>query len=80
MECFMATNLQLLIDAGLILNTCQPNATDIAIINALSQSDVQGLINVFKGNGIDSPFLVRNCNPDGTVAPGEDSRTIGIVF
>jgi len=74
----MATNLQLLISAGLILESNMPNAGDIATINNLSQSDVQGLINVFSAVG--SPFLVNNCNPGGTVAPSPGSRTIGIVF
>jgi hypothetical protein len=74
----MATNVDLLVSAGLILASNLPNATDCATINGLSQTDVQGLINVFKG--VTSPFLVNNCNPSGTVAPAPGSRTIGIVF
>jgi len=76
----MATNLQLLINAGLVLESNMPSMQDVETINNLSQSDVQGLINVF--NGVTSPFLVNNCNPGGTVAPSPSpgSRTIGIVF
>ena len=78
----MATNVDLLKAAGLILDSNMPNAGDIATINALNQADVQGLINVFTNAGITSPFLVRNCNPGGTVAPSPTpgSRVIGIVF
>ena len=71
-------NVQLLINAGLILATNMPNATDCATINALSQPDVQALIRIFQAVG--SPFLVNNCNPGGTVAPAPGQRTIGIVF
>lgn len=76
----MATNVELLKAAGLILDSNMPNATDCATINALKPADVQGLINVFQG--VTSPFLVSNCNPGGTVAPSPTSggRTIGIVF
>jgi hypothetical protein len=74
----MATNLELLESAGLIQAGNLPSATDVTTINNLSQSDVQGLINVFKAVG--SPFLVTNCNPGGSVAPGSGGRTIGIVF
>jgi len=76
----MKTNVQLLLEAGLILASNMPNSTDCAAINALPQTDVQGLINVFKG--VTSPFLVNNCNPDGTVAPSPipGQRIIGIVF
>ncbi len=76
----MKTNVQLLMDAGLILASNMPNATDCATINALKPADVQGLINVF--NGVTSPFLVSNCNPGGTVAPSPTpgQRTVGIVF
>jgi len=76
----MATNLDLLKAAGLILDSNMPDSDDIATINGLKQADVQGLINVF--TGLTSPFLVRNCNPGGTVAPSPapGSRTIGIVF
>ncbi len=76
----MKTNIQLLIDAGLILASNMPNATDMATINALNQTDVLGLIHVFQG--VTSPFLVTNCNPGGTVAPSPTpgQRTIGIVF
>jgi len=75
----MATNLELLINAGLIVAANPPNADDVNTINnVLKQADVQGLINVFQTVG--SPFLTRNCNGGGgTVAPGP-SRTIGIVF
>jgi hypothetical protein len=71
-------NVQLLINAGLILATNLPDAGSMATINALSQSDVQALIRVFQAVG--SPFLVNNCNPGGTVAPSPGQRTIGIVF
>lgn len=76
----MKTNVQLLMEAGLILASNMPNATDCATINALKPADVQGLINVF--NGVTSPFLVSNCNPGGTVAPSPTpgQRTVGIVF
>ncbi len=76
----MKNNVQLLMEAGLILASNMPNAGDCATINALPQADVQGLINVFQG--VTSPFLVSNCNPGGTVAPSPTpgQRTIGIVF
>ena len=74
----MATNLELLEQAGLINAGYMPNASDVTTINSLSQADVQGLINVFSNVG--ASFLVRNCNPGGTVAPGSGVRTIGIVF
>ena len=73
----MATNLELLEAAGLIDPTNLPNASDIGIINGLTQADVQGLIKVYQAVG--SPFLVRNCNPGGTVGP-TPPRVIGIVF
>jgi len=71
------TNLQLLINAGLIQANNLPNATDVATINNLNQSEVEGLINIF--NTVGTNFLTTNCNPGGTVAPGP-GRTIGIVF
>ncbi|HTV64646.1 MAG TPA: hypothetical protein VMD98_03530 [Bryocella sp.] len=77
----MPTNLQLLMDAGLIYSTNQPSATDIATINGLSQSDVQALIRIY--NAVSSTsFLTNNCNPGGTVVPSPTpgQRTIGIVF
>jgi len=81
----VSTNLQLLEAAGIINSNNLPDATDIATINGLEQSDVQGLINVFNGVGkFTGSFLVNNCNPGGTVAPGsspgQNVRTIGIVF
>jgi hypothetical protein len=74
----MATNLDLLIGAGLIQPTNLPNATDTATINGLAQSEVQALINIYSAVG--QTFLANNCNPGGTVGPGPGVRTIGIVF
>jgi hypothetical protein len=70
-------NVQLLIQAGLILGGNLPSPADQATINALQTSEVQALINIYQTVG--NNFLVSNCNP-GTVAPGQNSRTIGIVF
>jgi len=74
----MATNLELLINAGLIQSNNLPNATDTATINGLDQSEVEGMINIFSTVG--TSFLVNNCNPGSTVGPGPGVRTIGIVF
>ncbi len=74
----MATNYELLVAAGLINSATPPSSADVTTINALNQADVNGLINVFKN--VTSPFLVRTCNPEGTVGVGQDGRTIGIVF
>jgi hypothetical protein len=73
----MATNLELLEQAGLINTNNLPSANDVMTINSLSQADVQGLINVYQA--VNTTFLVNNCNPGGSVAPGA-GRTIGIVF
>lgn len=80
-----STNLQLLIDAGIINQNNLPNATDQNTINnTLKQADVQGLINVLNELGGFGSFLVNNCNPGGSVtpgtSPGQNVRTIGIVF
>lgn len=72
------TNLQLLINAGLIDGNNLPNATDTATINNLDQGEVEGLISIY--NTVGNTFLVNNCNPGGTVGPGPGVRTIGIVF
>ncbi len=71
-------NVQLLIQAGLILAGSLPSPADQATINALNQSEVQALISIYQTVGAN--FLVNNCNPGGTIAPGQNSRTIGIVF
>jgi hypothetical protein len=73
-------NVQLLMNAGLIVASNLPDAASMATINSLSQADVQALIRIFQAVG--SPFLVNNCNPGGTVAPSPTpgQRTIGIVF
>jgi hypothetical protein len=73
----MATNLELLEQAGLINANNMPSANDVMTINSLTQADVQGLINVY--HAVNATFLVNNCNPGGTVAPGP-ARAIGIVF
>jgi hypothetical protein len=72
------TNLEHLIKEGLILESHLPSQADIDTINHLHERDVEGLIKVFKAVG--SPFLVRNCNPGGTVAAKPGARIIGIVF
>jgi len=74
----MATNLELLINAGLILANNLPNAMDVVTINNLNQAEVQGLIDIY--NTVGAGFLQRDCNPGGTVAPQQGVRTIGIVF
>jgi len=71
-------NLQLLIDAGLILAGNLPDAGSITAINDLGEADVQALIRIYQAVG--SPFLVNNCNPGGSVGPQSGVRTIGIVF
>jgi hypothetical protein len=83
-EVRVSTNLQLLESAGIINANNLPDAGDMATINNLNQNDVNGLINVFNALGGFGTFLVNNCNPGGTVAPGGTPgpgvRTIGIVF
>jgi hypothetical protein len=74
----MSTNLDLLISAGLIQSNNLPNATDIATINSLDQTEVEGLISICSTVG--TSFLTNNCNPGGSVGPGPGVRTIGIVF
>jgi len=69
-------NVQLLINAGLILSTNLPSAADQATINALSETEVKGLINIY--NTVGTSFLQRNCNVS-SVPPGP-SQTLGIVF
>ncbi len=71
-------NVQLLIQAGLILGGSLPSPADQATINALDPSEVKALINIYQTVGTN--FLVNNCNPGGTIGPGQNSRTIGIVF
>jgi hypothetical protein len=72
------TNLDNLIANGIILQNNLPAAADVTTINSLNPNDVQGLINVW--NAVGQPFLIRDCNPGGTVAPASGVRTIGIVF
>jgi hypothetical protein len=74
----LPSNLDLLINAGLIQFSNPPNPTDVATINGLAQSEVQALINIY--NSVGPIFLANNCNPGGTVTPGPGVRSIGIVF
>ena len=69
-------NVQLLISAGLILSTNLPNTADQATINALSETEVKGLIDIY--NTLGTAFLERNCNVS-SVPPGP-GQTLGIVF
>ncbi|HZP23111.1 MAG TPA: hypothetical protein VFB04_06675 [Terriglobales bacterium] len=69
-------NVQLLISAGLIDANYPPNATDEATLNALSQTEVKGLIEIY--NTLGAAFLQRNCNVT-SVTPGP-ARSLGIVF
>jgi hypothetical protein len=69
-------NVQLLIQAGLILSSNLPSPDDQTTINNLSQAEVKGLIDIY--NNLGAAFLERNCNVS-SVVPGA-GRTLGIVF
>jgi hypothetical protein len=69
-------NIQTLQDAGLIAPDAQFSQADIALINSLSNEEVQALISVRVKLGKESDFLQRALVPD----EGGGVPSIAIVF
>lgn len=71
------SNINTLMNAGLIAQGATFSEADTKTINSLTTDEVNALINVYNAVGLD--FLSRNC---GSSDPGPSPTThpIGIVF